>query len=220
MNHAKFKLRQNSRGLIFNKRQVDIVSSIASITQLKSFKSKLLAYYKRFYKLRDFECSQRLYRSQEHPYDKVEISKDDYVNLLKRQFRNVSYNVKRRKFLELPPLSEKEQEQRLANTLAFVFNHTVEKSNSDNNPDEVVVNIEDEERISLDTIESKIISTILRMDKDCPLEIKHDYKFVWLDKLNKRIQCNQLDKNDIIYFNQKSYLTTLMRFNESIKLSL
>ena len=58
-----------------------------------------------------------------------DINDQDYVAFVKRQFRSISYNTKREAILNLPALSEQELEQRMMNTLVFVFNHTVTKEN-------------------------------------------------------------------------------------------
>lgn len=220
----KYVLRQNQRGLIFNFPQFNIKSTIEQIQQLPDSKSRLRALYKRFYKLRQFECTPKLHKVDDNPYLIPDITIDDYVALIKRNFRNVDYNLKRQKFLKLPPLCEDQLEQRLFATLTFVFNHTVAKRNF--HAEEAIATVEDEKRASIDTTESQIISTLLRMDHDCPWQIKYDYKFQWLDQLDKL----QSDKNAkkgknngnevLAYLTYKQFLTTVMRLNESLGLCL
>ncbi|KAI5959218.1 hypothetical protein KGF57_002156 [Candida theae] len=221
----RYALRQHQKGLIFNVPAFNIDSTITQIKQLPNFKSKLRALYKRFYKLRNFECTPNLFKVDDNPYTTPDITSDDYVALVKRNFRNVDYNLKRKKFLELPPLSDDELEQRTIATLTFVFNHTVAAENP--HAEDNVSTIEDEVRASIDTTESRVISTLLRMDLDCPWKIKYDYKFQWLDQLrqlqndntNKK-KSKTHDSETLLYITYKQYLTTLMRLNESLGLCL
>ena len=219
----KYTLRQNQRGIIFNVPIINIESSIRHIKQLPNFKSKLLAVYKRFYKLRKFECTPSLFKVDDNPYLVPDITSGDYVALVKRNFKNIDYNLKRKVFLGLPPLSEDELEKRLFATLTFVFKHTVAAENP--HSEDPIATVEDEKRVSIDTIESGVISPLLRMDYDCPWQIKYDYNFQWLDRLNQE-QDNPRGKkkknvNEILpYITYKQYMMTVMRLNESLGLCL
>ncbi|KAI5968075.1 hypothetical protein CANMA_002577 [Candida margitis] len=218
----KYALRQAQRGLIFNTPQVSIESTIEQVTQLPNFKSRLRALYKRFYKLRKFECTPILFRVDDNPYVTPDITSEDYVALVKRNFKYVDYNIKRQKLLgKLPPLSEDQLEQRLFATLAFVFNHTVATANP--HAEELITTNIVEKKSSIDTIESQVISTLLRMDHDCPWQIKYDYKFQWLDQQeggNRPKKKKRNDNEKLPYLTYKQYLTTLMRLNESLGLCL
>lgn len=222
----KYTLRQNQRGIIFNFPLVNIESTVEHISQLPDFKSKLCALYKRFYKLRKFECTPTLFKVGDNPYITPDINGEDYVSLVKRNFRHVDYNLKRKKFLGLPPLSEDQLEQRLFATLTFVFNHTVAAANP--HAEEPVVTIEDERRASFDTVESQVISTLLRMDYDSPWQVKYDYKFQWLDQLDQlqndnrpKKKKNKKNDNEVLpYLTYNQYMKTVMRLNESLGLCL
>lgn len=222
MSSPRFGLRQHSKSLGLSQPIINILHSISEISKLPTFKSKLRGYYKRFYKLRNFECTPRLFQHEDFTQTRDEVTPIEYIALIRRTFRKVDYNLKREKFLSLPPLDDAELEKRIQNTLAFVFNHTVELQNP--HADELVVTKKDEERTAFDTMESKILSTILKMDMIAPANIKYDFKFAWLDDLNEKAKLARKGKKDPFTYkdefpiNYKMYLTTLMRMNESLQL--
>ncbi|KAI5956904.1 hypothetical protein KGF54_000523 [Candida jiufengensis] len=234
MNHTKFTLRKNTKGLIFHTPTINLSTTQEQITALPNFKSQLKAYYKRFYKLRNFECTSSLYKVEGSPYHTPTITSDDYVTLLKRQFKHSNYNLKREKILHLPPLSNDEIVSRISNTLAFVFNHTTSTKNPQ--MEKYILSEQDEIDASIDTTESRVISTILRMDYDCPPLIKYDYKFNWIDEINSILaeyeDNTAVEKGDgqkgkklknqksipLELLTYKQYHTTLMRMDESLKL--
>lgn len=226
MFQPKFKFRPNTKGLILTKPVINLPTTFKQIEELPTFKNKLLAYYERFYKLRRFECNPTLYTTKDIPYNTPDLNYQDYVALLKRNFKNISYNTKREVILNLPPLTEEELEERLKNTLVFVFNHTVAKDNPQS--DDPIYTIEDLEKTSIDNEETKIISTILRLDNEFPSEIKYDYKLKWFIELNKQLDSVDWEKGPtkkqikypLEYMGYKQYLITLMRLNESLKLCL
>ncbi|KAI5963124.1 uncharacterized protein KGF55_002916 [Candida pseudojiufengensis] len=241
MDQLKFTLRSNGKGLLFHKPTINLQTTQQQIKSLPNFKSKLLAYYKRFYKLRNFECSPSLFKVDNSPYHTPTITSDEYVTLLKRQFQRGDFNLKRKKFLGLPPITEDELiNERLLNTLCFIFNHTTAAPNP--KLDKLIVTEQDEIESSVDTLESKVVSTILRMDYDCPNFIKYDFKFDWVKQIDAWLDNNRNEEKEPLadmekenqkskkgkksgkqgpigldYLKYKQYYTTLMRMNESLK---
>ncbi|CAX41183.1 conserved hypothetical protein [Candida dubliniensis CD36] len=226
MYKPKFNFRPNAKGIILNKPVINISTTFDEISKLPSFRSKLLAFYKRFYKLRKFECNEQLYIIKDIPYYTPDINDQDYAAFVKRQFRSISYNTKREAILNLPALSEQELEQRMMNTLVFVFNHTVTAETPYSNNSSMTE--DDVAKTGIDNEETKIVSTILKLDNEMPNDIKYDFKFKWFKEFT-----NQLDSIDpkvgptkkqleylTEHYGYRMYYITLMRLNESTKLCL
>ncbi|CAK9440015.1 uncharacterized protein LODBEIA_P41150 [Lodderomyces beijingensis] len=234
MSSVKFKLKQHSRALLFTQPVIDLAQTQQSIKSLPNFKSKLRAYYKRFYKLRKFEIPRHLRSTSDIPNQETDLDSYAYVAFVRRQFQHHSYNTKRQKFLNLEPLDDSQLEERMANTLAFVFNHSV-GSTSDFS-DELVVTVEDEIKSRVDTVETGILATLMRMDYDAPAEIKYDFQFRWVDEYRKkmspqgtglqiqnRIQIKTKNEGVLDDYTLIKYFMhgeTVMRLNESMKLCL
>ncbi|EMG50197.1 hypothetical protein SBY92_003668 [Candida maltosa Xu316] len=226
MNQIKFSLRPNTKGIILHKPVIDLHACQTQIRQLPTARLRRLAYFKRFYKLRKFEPNPIFYSATDVPYYTPELDQTDYVQLLKRSFTAMNYNVKRQAILNLPPLSEEELEERMMNTLAFVFNHTVAENNPHAN--DPIYTEDDLHQTSIDTMESKIVGIMLRMDNEMPSEIKFDPEFKWLKDLDNHVANVDWEKSRIPksknspweYIGYKQYFITLMRLNESLKLCL
>lgn len=226
MYKPKFTFRPNAKGIILHKPIINISTTFDEISKLPSFRSKLLAFYKRFYKLRKFECNDQLYIIKDIPYYTPDINDQDYVAFVKRQFRSISYNTKREAILNLPALSEQELVQRMMNTLVFVFNHTVTKENLF--LDKSIRTKDESAKTGIDNEETKIVSTILKLDNEMPNDIKYDFKFRWFKEFTK--QMDSIDpkvgptKNQLEYLTEhygyRMYYITLMRLNESARLCL
>ncbi|ODV78116.1 uncharacterized protein CANTADRAFT_54913 [Suhomyces tanzawaensis NRRL Y-17324] len=186
-----------------------------------SFRRQLLMFYKHFYKLRNLVGRGNA------------ISTNKYQNILRRSFRNVSFFTRREILLKgetTSELTEDDMSKRLSNTLVFIFNATVKKTDEFDN-DEILF-YEDIQRTNTDTTESKILSTILEMEYQKPDEIKYDFNYEWIGKLNKELlrydefmERSKTGKGfkskvPMNYIGFKQYETTLMRFNEYHNLCL
>lgn len=204
------------------------------LAEIQCFKSKLLKFYKNFYKLKFLFEDDRLFSIMYH-------------DLIKKSFKFSDFNLKRKIFLSqklhpddvpLEPknLSENELEKRILNTLVCVFNSTVKKDMINHNSNDYQISINDltkkkrfffnKDYISenSDFFEKSLITTIIEMHYSMPPNIKYDYKYNWLNNLNKKINDyktinngnNNNIKLEINYLAFKQYYITIMRLNESM----
>lgn len=131
---------------------------------------RLLAVYKRLYKLRFFvEPKYQL----------------NYCKLLRRRFERNDYQLRRETFLGIStPIEEDELAHRLANTYAFVFNASCAKR------DEIpVVNFYEDWKEAVEPrIETKILRTVLRMYYEARDQQDLQYDYRWVDYTKKFYQ--------------------------------
>lgn len=142
-------------------------TSIPSVSYLKSFAgpSMHLAAYRRMFRLR-------------HLVGRSETTISNYQNVLRRRFTKIDFNTRRSKVLGInDPLSHDEMARRLANTIAFIFNSTCNKS--DTIPE--VQFFQDLKKASETNIETSILATILLMEHQKPPVLKYDYSYKWVD---------------------------------------
>lgn len=179
-------------------------------------KLRAKAMYKRLYKLRNFMDQRTRY---------------SYCHLIRSRTEQDAFELRRRLFLNLAdPLSESSWTARLANTYAFVFNATCNRTDEPGS----VNSYEDWKKASSSTKEMEILQTILRMHYEMrPVpELMNSYKWVEDikdfyrrydligDALQKR-QINELHglkKSHYIGFFH--YECTLMSLNENLGLCL
>ncbi|RCK57495.1 hypothetical protein Cantr_06755 [Candida viswanathii] len=221
MYKPKFQFKPNTKSLVITKPVIDIAASFNRLTDYQpSDQSSLLS------TSGSTNYAASIYTIKDNPYLTPELDYRDYVALLRRNFKNISYNTKREVILGEPPLTEQELEERLKNTLAFVFNHTVAAANPHAN--DPVYTSDDLDKISTDNDETKIVGTILRLDNEFPPELKYDFKFKWITELNRQLDAVDWEKGPMAkdftypleYIGYKLYLITLMRLNESLKTCL
>ncbi|RLV96520.1 hypothetical protein JA1_000196 [Spathaspora sp. JA1] len=216
MYKPKFKPRPNTSGFIISKPTIDLSHIRTEISQIPTFKRKVVYLYKQFYKLRDIQ------------YDKQYWNTKLYEAVLLRNFKHISFNNRRRVILSTTDeLNEEELVERMLNTLAFVFNSTV--YSDDPRIFNEILNFDDLNKAKKSTIEADVIGTILRLDGIKPNVIKYDFKYQWWkqlrDDLNKvqdwdNISRKQLKSLKLEWISFYQYETTLMRLNENLKLCL
>ncbi|KAG7664268.1 uncharacterized protein J8A68_002183 [[Candida] subhashii] len=172
--------------------------TIRNDRELPNFKSKLRAYYKRFYKLRKFQYGRvSLYGTTFNPPGHEYIG-DEYHTLLRRKFSNENYNLRREVFLGMKEgLREDELEERLMNTLAFVFNATVDAGKDKSGGDDVVVFEKGLVSETNETMECKIINSMIKIDLTLPNEIKYDYKYQWVEQLQQQLKIMEEKKESL-----------------------
>lgn len=230
-----YTLRKDVPGIILRQPVLNLHQIHHSISNISTFKRKLLAYYKQFYKLRHFQYGQvAIFGNIFNPLPTEDLS-EIYCRILRRRFRGESYNLKREKLLGasggcrgIVPLSEQELEIRLMNTLAFVFNATVD-GGSNGGSERVLY----ENRLvteTTETMESKILATIMAMDGQFPNSIKYDLQYRWVDKVDEditKLEQGGITKKSMKKYSEsiewiglKQYQTNLMKFNENLKLCL
>ncbi|KAG2733197.1 hypothetical protein G9P44_004187 [Scheffersomyces stipitis] len=217
---AKFTARRS--GVILHH---PIVSSDirSQIDQIPVFRNKLLALYRRFYRLRNM-----IYTG----HSSAPIA---YHTILRRDFERIDFNVRRNavlgKEIENHHLSEAELLTRMINTVMFVFNSTVSTRNADEEEPEVLF-FQDIKKTVSHTMESSIVSTILRMDSQKPDSIKYDFKYAWIEPFDQFMEGfdeyfekhpsskRYGSKYPMNWIGFRQYETTLMRLNESLGLCL
>ena len=176
---------------------------------------KLVALYKRFYRL-------RLFRNNK--YDRI-----NYTAALRRRFTTHRIELRRDIFLKESknPLLFSQIIERAVNTLAFVQNASLYR------PSEPEENLGDSDR-QIPTQESKLLSTILRVEAGMPLEVVSDFTYRWMDKIvnidddiessaeNRSSYKKKFAQKDEImhYLGYRDYFTNLERINERHRLSL
>lgn len=212
----------SSSSITLNK-AVSSIPTLEDLHQLKSSKSILRCMYKKFYRLRDIIHEDTDIRLQ-------------YCNILRRKFNFENFNHRRNILLNIDSnhpiqsIDPNEFHQRLINTYAFVFNSTVQIDGPIIHKDQVIRQ-EDLEKSERKRIESSIILTILKLNHQMPNEIKLDFTFKWIDKINKVVQIinGPLSKKehrklaDLIdpnYIGYRDLEISTMRLNESLKLCL
>lgn len=205
--------------LIFQKRIIPSFDKIeVEIQKTLTFQRQLLILYKNFYKLRTLI-------DQGNNYNQIH-----YINILKRRFRYIDYNVKREKILNLPKLSESELIKRIFNSLIFTFNSTVSKL--DEFPE--IVTFTDIEKYDNRTLEGKVIHTFLTIELRTPNEIKYDFKFNWYNDFTEEIKIVEefnkqnakkkkkekvkKSKYPLSYVGYKQYELSVMNLNESYEM--
>lgn len=154
-------------------------TSIPSVQYLKSLPgpSMYLAAYRRMFRLR------RL-------VGRTETAVSNYQNVLRRRFTKIDFNVRRSKVLGIDlPLSQDEMAQRLANTIAFIFNSTC--NISDTIPE--VHFFQDLKKASETNMETSVVATILLMEHQKPPAVKYDFSYKWVDDTRQFYQL--LEKN-------------------------
>jgi hypothetical protein len=188
-------------------------SQLSSLT----YKSQLILLYKQFYRLRNLVGNH--YHTQK------------YATILRRQFQRQDFNQRRRIVLGISTnLSQDQLIQRLETTLDFVFNSTVKRTSYN----EEVRYYNDIKRLSPDTIEKKVLRTLLEMDDKKPDQIKHDFAYEWVRILSepeepqlKQTNSKKLKKAantfkgfPINYLGFKQQEVSIMRLNENLGLCL
>lgn len=131
-------------------------------------------------------------------------SKQQYAVALRRRFEHGNFNLRREIILlndsgDIFPLTKEHTAIRLANTYAFVFNATC------NATDEIkeVTDYDLLKKASEQRIETSILNTILRMDKQAPNLVKYDRNYDWVrrtrqfsDEFHLRDPKKRLSKGD------------------------
>ena len=231
---AKYTIRNDVPGIILHKPLINLQTTHHQISQLPNFKSKLRAYYKRFYKLRKFQYGRvSLYGTTFNPPGHEYVG-DEYHTLLRRKFSNENYNLRREVFLGMKQeLREDELEERLMNTLAFVFNATVDAGKSEGSGgDDVVVFEKGLVSETNETMECKIINSMIKIDLTLPNEIKYDYKYQWVEQLQQQLKIMEEKKDSLTkkqikkfqipieFIGYKTFNINLLKLNENLKLCL
>lgn len=153
--------------------------------------------------------------------------KDSYQSLLRRRFTKVDFNCRRAKVLNIPDLlSHDEIAVRLANTIAFIFNSTCNRTDTDTQ----VTSYDTLKQATTPRIETSIIDTILQMEQQTPASIKFDFTFRWIDSTSRfyaELEASKGMKREINrLYNKKiasnigfyQYEQSVMGLNESLRL--
>lgn len=207
-NTTKFRLDGNH--VTFKKPLVSL-TTLKELRTLPNDKRRYLKMYKLFFKLRNI-------------IDAKEFNTSTYQSIIRRSFKYHDFNSRRGVFLNAQPESKEAIFERMVNTLAFVFNSTVEIEH----PKKEVLFFQD---LDLpERTEKSIILTILTMDTQKPDSIKYDFHYEWVASLGKRvslIDISAANKSDKGFLRQnmtligfRQYETDLMRLNECYKLCL
>lgn len=155
------------------------VPTIAHLKSLPLERSRYLALYKRFYRLRMF-VGQNKWKL------------DHYCRILRRRFQREDFNERRSVVLSaadpssetpIPTLDNDGILNRLVNTLAFVHNSTVHlPSAADEKRPLYFEDLKVPQRM-----EAKIIGTILEMDRSQDPRIKHDPHYKWITEITSTL---------------------------------
>lgn len=197
------------------KYQVSSLVNHDGLNVVSSKKLKLLALYKRFYKLRNM-------------IDAKPHSKETYQCLVRRKFTMEDFAQKRGMLLDdCDKLTETQVFERMINTLAFVHNSTVYLP-SDRQAEPVFFfrDLQKPQRV-----EKLVLLTMLKMDEQKPPMIKYDRKYEWITNLNHLLSSlsenpdtkeykstfKEIDANLIGF---RDYELNLMRLNECYSLCL
>lgn len=131
---------------------------------------RMLALYKRFYRLRNFMGDK-------------EWKTDHYCQILRRRFSREDFNTRRAKVLlsagdteEVEPLTVEQITDRIINTLAFVHNSTVHlPTELDHQKPTYFEDLKQPQRI-----ETQVVATIIELDQHLPNRLKNDLTYQWI----------------------------------------
>lgn len=178
-------------------------------------KSMYLAAYRQLFRLRHLVGSDR--------------NLSTYQNVIRRKFQKIDFQKRRTQVLGIEqPLTNEQLAQRLANTIAFVFNSTCNKT--DDIPP--VQYYEDVKKASEPRIETSVVLTILLMDHQAPNEIKYDFSYKWVGdvkafyghlhegKLNRKELNRLFNTGRASHLGFLQYEESLMALNECLSLCL
>lgn len=158
-------------------------------------------------------------------------SKQQYAVVLRRRFEHGNFNLRREIILpsdseDIAPLTQLQAAVRLANTYAFVFNATCNATDEMNE----VTDYDLFKEASQQRIETSILNTILRMDKQAPNVVKYDRKYDWVartrqfyDEFHLRDPKKRISKGDQDLAALMGYLQyehSIMMLNEKLQLML
>lgn len=199
---------------------------VPTMAQLKSLpleRSRYLALYKRFYRLRMF-VGQNKWKL------------DHYCRILRRRFQREDFNKKRTVVLAAAEPSSETQISildsdgilnRLLNTLAFVHNSTVHlPSAADEKPPLYFEDLKVPQRM-----EAQIIDTILEMDRSLDSHIKFDHHYKWITEITSTLATidpgispkqfpKQFSTSPGMLIGMRSHEITIMGLNETMQLCL
>lgn len=193
-------------------------SSLPNPKYLQSLPSRAmyLAAYRRMFRLR-------------HLVGSTDRDLHTFENLLRRRFTRIDFDIRRSQVLGLDQrLTKDEMALRLANSIAFIFNSTCNRS--DTIPP--VDFYEDVQAATVPRIETSVISTILLMDHQAPPGIKYDFAYKWVDETKAfyhDLQAESIGKKEINrlyntgvagHMGFLQYEESVMALNESYSLCL
>lgn len=178
-------------------------------------RSMYLAAYRQLFRLRHLVGSDR--------------NLSTYQNVIRRKFQKVDFQMRRSQVLRIEEsLTNEQMAHRLANTIAFVFNSTCNKT--DDSPP--VQYYEDVKKASEPRTETSVILTILLMDHQAPHEIKYDFSYKWVgdtkafyrnlheSKLNRKEMNRLFNTGRASHLGFLHYEESLMALNECLLLCL
>lgn len=192
------------------------ISSNIGASYPKASKQQILRYsYKRFFRLRHLVL--------DAPYQQ-----ELYSSLLKRRFKFVDFDKRRKSVLDSDcHLTDEDIFERLKNTYAFLFNATC---NVSDRPSEVM-KYEDLKEAQTARVETRILSTIIEMEQQYTQELKYDFNYKWMENAKKieatisktKIEPKKAKKiptQDLLLIGFADYERSIMSLNESFNLCL
>lgn len=203
--------------LVLNK-SVSLLIDPGSLKNFTGSRSQVMSLYKRFFRLRNMVSSKIYHR-------------DTYQRILRRRFTRDDFQVRRKVVLGVEqPLTSTEYGHRILNTLAFVFNSTVEPggetSNTPCNPPLYFKDLKRPQRL-----EKSIFQTIIRMDQQKPDSLKYDRHYDWFREVEEAYRnipaqaCTKVYRShfsniDPCHIGFRDYELTVMLLNEQLGLCL
>lgn len=197
---------------------VTLLIDPGSLKDFTGSRSQVMNLYKRFFRLRNMVDSKIYHR-------------DTYQRIIRRRFTRDDFQVRRKVVLGAEqPLTSTEYGNRILNTLAFVFNSTVEPddetSSTSKKPALYFKDLERPQRF-----EKRIFQTIMRMDQQKPDSLKYDRHYSWfreVEEAYKNIPDQPSTKAYRSYFLNfdpsligfRDYELTVMLLNEQLGLCL